>query len=33
VTDAFLKALTPAAVEAIEQAMRQLEADQDAALG
>ena len=33
VTDAFLKALTPAAVEATEQAMRQLEADHDAALG
>ncbi len=33
VTDAFLKTLTPAAVEATEQAMRQLEADQDAALG
>ena len=32
VTDAFLKALTPAAVEATEQAMRQLEADHDAAL-
>jgi DNA invertase Pin-like site-specific DNA recombinase/uncharacterized protein YndB with AHSA1/START domain len=33
VTDAFLRALTPAAVEATEQAMRQLEADHDAALG
>ncbi len=33
VADAFLKALTPAAVEATEQAMRQLEADHDAALG
>jgi DNA invertase Pin-like site-specific DNA recombinase/uncharacterized protein YndB with AHSA1/START domain len=33
VRDAFLKALTPAAVEATEQAMRQLEADHDAALG
>jgi DNA invertase Pin-like site-specific DNA recombinase/uncharacterized protein YndB with AHSA1/START domain len=33
VTDAFLKALTPAAVEATEQAMRQLEANHDAALG
>jgi DNA invertase Pin-like site-specific DNA recombinase len=32
VTEAFLKALTPAAVEATEQAMQQLEADQDAAL-
>ena len=32
VTEAFLKALTPAAVEATEQAMRQLEADHDAAL-
>src|SRR5271170_1269536 len=32
VADAFLKALTPAAVEATEQAMRQLEADHDAAL-
>lgn len=32
VTEAFLKALTPAAVEAAEQAMRQLEADHDAAL-
>ncbi len=32
VTDAFLKALTPAAVEATELAMRQLEADHDAAL-
>ena len=31
--NAFLKALTPAAVEATEQAMRQLEADHDAALG
>ena len=33
VADAFLKALTPAAVEATEQAMQQLEADHDAALG
>jgi DNA invertase Pin-like site-specific DNA recombinase len=33
VTDAFLSALTPAAVEATEQAMRQLEAGHDAALG
>jgi hypothetical protein len=33
VTDAFLRALTPAAVEATEQAMQQLEADHDAALG
>jgi hypothetical protein len=33
VADAFLKALTPAAIEATEQAMRQLEADHDAALG
>jgi DNA invertase Pin-like site-specific DNA recombinase/uncharacterized protein YndB with AHSA1/START domain len=33
VTEAFLKALTPAAVEATEQAMHQLEADHDAALG
>ena len=32
VTEAFLKALTPAAVEATEQAVRQLEADHDAAL-
>src|SRR5258708_7005112 len=32
VVDAFLKALTPAAVEATELAVRQLEADQDAAL-
>jgi DNA invertase Pin-like site-specific DNA recombinase/uncharacterized protein YndB with AHSA1/START domain/predicted DNA-binding transcriptional regulator AlpA len=32
VTEAFLKALTPAAVEATEQAMQQLEADHDAAL-
>ena len=32
VTEAFLKALTPAAVEATEQAFRQLEADHDAAL-
>jgi DNA invertase Pin-like site-specific DNA recombinase len=32
VTEAFLKALTPAAVEATEQAMRQLGADHDAAL-
>ncbi len=32
VTDAFLKALTPAAVETTELAMRQLEADHDAAL-
>lgn len=32
VTEAFLKALTPAAVEATAQAMRQLEADHDAAL-
>src|ERR1700761_3093569 len=32
VTEAFLKALTPAAVEATEQALRQLEADHDAAL-
>ena len=32
VTEAFLKALTPAAVEATEQAMHQLEADHDAAL-
>ena len=32
VTEAFLKALTPVAVEATEQAMRQLEADHDAAL-
>ena len=33
VTEAFLRALTPAAVEATEQAIRQLEADHDAALG
>ena len=33
VADAFLKALTPAAVEATEQAMRQLETDHDTALG
>src|ERR1700728_2601439 len=33
VANAFLKALTPAAVEATEQAMRQLETDHDAALG
>lgn len=32
VSEAFLKALTPAAVEATEQAVRQLEADHDAAL-
>src|SRR6266567_657830 len=32
VTEAFLRALTPAAVEATEQAVRQLEADHDAAL-
>jgi DNA invertase Pin-like site-specific DNA recombinase/uncharacterized protein YndB with AHSA1/START domain len=32
VTEAFLRALTPAAVEAAEQAVRQLEADHDAAL-
>jgi hypothetical protein len=32
VTEAFLKALTPAAVEATEHAMQQLEADHDAAL-
>ena len=32
VAEAFLKALTPAAVEATEQAMQQLEADHDAAL-
>ena len=32
VTQAFLRALTPAAVEATEQAIRQLEADHDAAL-
>jgi hypothetical protein len=32
VRDAFLRALTPAAVEATEQAVRQLEADHDAAL-
>jgi DNA invertase Pin-like site-specific DNA recombinase len=32
VTDAFLKALTPAAVEATQRALEQLEADQDAAL-
>jgi len=32
VTEAFLRALTPAAVEATEQAVRQLEADRDAAL-
>ena len=32
VTEVFLKALTPAAVEATEQAFRQLEADHDAAL-
>ncbi|MGH9606409.1 MAG: recombinase zinc beta ribbon domain-containing protein [Terracidiphilus sp.] len=32
VTEAFLEALTPAAVEATEQAMQQLEADHDAAL-
>jgi predicted DNA-binding transcriptional regulator AlpA len=33
VTDAFLKAVAPAAVEVTEQAIRQLEADHDAALG
>ena len=32
VTEAFLRALTPAAIEAAEQAVRQLEADHDAAL-
>ena len=32
VTEAFLRALTPAALEATEQAARQLEADHDAAL-
>jgi DNA invertase Pin-like site-specific DNA recombinase len=32
VTDAFIKALTPAAVEATQRAIEQLEADQDAAL-
>ena len=32
VTETFLRALTPAAVEATEQAVRQLEADHDAAL-
>jgi len=32
VTEAFLRALTPAAVEATEQAVRQLETDHDAAL-
>ena len=32
VTDAFLKAVTPASVAVIEEAMRQLEADRDAAL-
>jgi len=33
VTDAFLKAVAPAAVEVTEHAIRQLEADHDAALG
>ena len=33
VADAFLKAVTPAAIEATQLAMQQLEADQDAALG
>jgi len=33
VTDAFLKAVAPAAVEVTEQPIRQLEADHDAALG
>jgi len=32
VTDAFLRALTPASVEATQRALQQLEADQDAAL-
>jgi hypothetical protein len=32
VTDAFLKALSPAAVEATQRALQQIEADQDAAL-
>jgi hypothetical protein len=32
VVDAFLQALTPAAIEATQLAMQQLEADQDAAL-
>ena len=32
VVDAFLKAVTPAAVEAMQLAMQQLEADQDSAL-
>src|SRR5260370_21305986 len=33
VVDAFLKAVTPAAIEATQLAMQQLEDDQDAALG